>query len=164
MNNPLAYFITFTCKGARLHGDQRGSIDREHNQPKSDFAPPNPVRVTSEADRMIGDPIVLSANQRACLTATIIEVARHRGWTIHALAVRSNHLHVVVSSNGTSPERAMNDFKAYGTRRLRERGLLGEDEPLWTRHGSTKYLWNTADIATAVQYVDEWQDDPRRFD
>ncbi len=58
----------------------------------------------------------------------------------------------------------MNDFKAYGTRRLRERGLLGEDEPLWTRHGSTKYLWNTADIATAVQYVDEWQDDPRRFD
>jgi REP element-mobilizing transposase RayT len=163
MNNPLAYFITFSCKGARLHGDPRGSVDRDHNQPEDDYAPANPVRVSSEADRMNHGPIVLSAEQRVCLEATMHEVSKHRGWTIHALAVRSNHLHVVVSASGTSPERVMNDLRAYGTRRMREQGLLGSNTSLWTRHGSTKYLWKTVDIAEAVQYVDEWQDDPRRF-
>lgn len=28
---PLAYFISITCYGTWLHGDQRGSIDRRHN-------------------------------------------------------------------------------------------------------------------------------------
>ena len=29
-DQPLAFFITFTCKGTWLHGDRRGSVDREH--------------------------------------------------------------------------------------------------------------------------------------
>ncbi len=33
MSTPLAYFITFTCCGTWLHGDERGSVDREHNTP-----------------------------------------------------------------------------------------------------------------------------------
>ena len=28
MSDPLAYFITFTCYGNWLHGDERGSVDR----------------------------------------------------------------------------------------------------------------------------------------
>jgi len=38
---PLAYLITFRCYGTWLHGDERGSVDRFHNQYQSPSAAPN---------------------------------------------------------------------------------------------------------------------------
>ncbi len=29
---PLGFLITFRCYGTWLHGNQRGSVDREHNK------------------------------------------------------------------------------------------------------------------------------------
>jgi REP element-mobilizing transposase RayT len=83
---------------------------------------------------------------------TIEEVARERGWWVHAVNVRESHVHVVVTAAGVSPERVMNDLKAYGTRRLREKGLVGEGR-VWSRHGSTPRLWDERAVADAVDYV-----------
>jgi hypothetical protein len=32
-DGPLAYLITFPTYGTWLHGDERGSVDRDHNLP-----------------------------------------------------------------------------------------------------------------------------------
>ena len=40
----LAYFLTWTTYGTRLHGDQRGSIDAAHNTPGTDILLPDPSR------------------------------------------------------------------------------------------------------------------------
>ena len=47
----------------------------------------------------------------------------------------------------------MNDLKSYATRRLREAGLTGEDERIWTRHGSTRYLNTQRSLDEASEYV-----------
>ena len=163
MNDPLAYFITFSCKGARLPGDPRGSVDRDHNTFGAEFVEPNPIRAESEANRMDHPPVVLDPSQRAAIKAAIQGVAVYRCWTIHACAVRSNHVHVVVSAAGSTPERVMQDFKAYATRRLRQAGLVPRDLRPWTRHGSTIYLWNENAVAETTNYVRERQDDPERY-
>ncbi|MGH9840991.1 MAG: hypothetical protein ACREEM_19730 [Blastocatellia bacterium] len=36
---PLAYLITFRCYGTWLHGDERGSVDRDHNIYRTPFLP-----------------------------------------------------------------------------------------------------------------------------
>jgi hypothetical protein len=36
---PLAYFFTFRAYGTWLHGDERGSVDRFHNQYGTPFRP-----------------------------------------------------------------------------------------------------------------------------
>jgi len=36
---PLAYLITSSCYGTRLHGDLPESVDRRHNIPQSPFIP-----------------------------------------------------------------------------------------------------------------------------
>ena len=164
MSDPLAYLITFTCKGARLHGDIRGSVDRDHNQYEQDFVPANVIRRTAVSNRMDSEQFVLSMAQRGVVEATIREVCEYRHWTLHAIAVRTNHVHVVVSVGGQMPEKAMENFKTYSTRRLREAGLLSPEEKPWTRHGSTIYLWKEAAVAGAVDYVNEQQDNPARFD
>jgi hypothetical protein len=40
-DTPLAYFISFRTYGTWLHGDERSSTDRFHNQYGSPFIPPN---------------------------------------------------------------------------------------------------------------------------
>ncbi len=51
----------------------------------------------------------------------------------------------------------MNAFKAWATRRLREASLAAQEERIWARHGSTRYLWNEEDLSNAVAYVVEGQ-------
>jgi hypothetical protein len=53
----------------------------------------------------------------------------------------------------------MNQLKSWATRRLREEGLAESDERIWTRHGSTRYLWTEQDVLAAGAYVLEGQGD-----
>ncbi len=159
--DPVAYFLTWTCKGTRLHGDPRGSVDRAHNTFGTPRLEPDPERQAAEAARMVDPPIELSESDRQLVEATVGEVAAHRGWTLVAVAVRSNHVHMVVENPGCRPEKVMNDFKAWTTRRLREAGRWPTDTHGWTRHGSTRYLWNERQVAAAAEYVQEAQDLPR---
>lgn len=83
---------------------------------------------------------------------TIEEVCGHKGWALHGLNVRTNHVHIVVSTP-TTPEFAMQAFKAWTTRRLREAGLAGAQEAIWALHGSTKYLKYEHDVIDVLDYV-----------
>ena len=47
----------------------------------------------------------------------------------------------------------MNDFKSYATRRLRSDGLAGPEAKVWTRHGSTRYVWHDKSLDAAIDYV-----------
>jgi hypothetical protein len=59
----------------------------------------------------------------------------------------------------------MDSFKAYATKALRASGLVGRDQKVWSRHGSTKYLWSEDQVAMAVDYVVNGQgDDLPTFD
>jgi hypothetical protein len=51
----------------------------------------------------------------------------------------------------------LNELKARATRSCREAGLIGQDQPMWTRHGSTRYLWTEDDVDRASAYVAEGQ-------
>jgi hypothetical protein len=61
-------------------------------------------------------------------------------------------VHIVISA-GHKPEQMMTAFKAYATRAMRMAGLISESEKVWSRHGSTKYLWTEDQIGEAVAYV-----------
>jgi alanyl-tRNA synthetase len=51
----------------------------------------------------------------------------------------------------------MNDFKSYATRRMIEKGLVSQGANVWSRHGSTRYLWDEESVAAAGRYVMEQQ-------
>ncbi|MBI5761968.1 MAG: alanine--tRNA ligase [Planctomycetes bacterium] len=155
-DGPHAYFITWHTYGTWLHGRDDGSVDAEHNLPGTPFLDPQRGLEQHERDIQRHAPIVLDASQRSVVERTVREVADHRKWEIHALHVRTNHVHVVVTGNDT-PERIMNDFKAYATRRLREAKLMDDQTHPWSRHGSTRYLWDEQSIAAACEYTLERQ-------
>ena len=84
-------------------------------------------------------------------------VCQYRGWELHALNVRRDHVHVVVGAD-CRPELVMTSFKSWSTRRLREAGLAAADGRVWSRHGSTRYLWTPKAIEDASLYTLEAQE------
>src|SRR5260370_3557958 len=92
---PLAYLITFRCYGTWLHGDERGSVDREHHRYKSPYALPNENRIRHNRHMLKCEPATLNAPQRASVELAIRDTCSHRGWVLHACSGRTNHVHTV---------------------------------------------------------------------
>jgi REP element-mobilizing transposase RayT len=154
---PLAYLITFRCYGTWLHGDERGSIDRFHNRYNSPYLPRSDRRRDLSERQLKSPPVALNASQRDSVDNAIREVSTHRNWVLHTHNVRTNHVHVVVSIGALKPERALNAFKAYATRRIRRDGNWVHEHTPWADRGSKRRLWNERSIALAVDYVKNGQ-------
>lgn len=149
---PLAYFITFHTYGSWLHGEKKGSIDKHHNRLDSPPIAPDEVRRADAARKLQGEPVVLDKPMRPIVDAAIRGVCEHRGWELLAVHVRTNHVHVVVIAP-TKPETIMTTFKIWATRRLVEAELVEQGAPVWSRHGSTRRLFDREGVDGAVEYT-----------
>ena len=115
---PLAYFITFRCYGTWLHGNAQGSVDRrKFNVYGKIDIPPNPNLEKAESEQIKLESFILDKKQREIVEKAILTVCDYRGYQLHAVNVRSNHIHTVVSAQ-IKPELIMNAFKSYATRHL----------------------------------------------
>jgi REP element-mobilizing transposase RayT len=159
MSAPLAYFLTWHTYGTWLHGEEQGSVDPRNNVVGEPFAPASEAREQSENARLKHAAVRLGIAERQVVQTTILRVAEHRRWRSHAVHVRTTHVHVVVTAEA-KPERVLNDFKSYATRRLRESGRFAADDRIWSRHGSTRYLWNEGQVRSKIGYVVNAQGTP----
>ena len=156
---PLGHLLTFRTYGTWLHGDARGSIDRFHNQYGAPYLGTSEVRQTHDRRLLKGEPLLLGIRQRQSVEAALREVCEHRHWVLHALNARTNHVHVVLTIGTANPGRALNDLKAYATRRMRGDGLWREQHSPWADRGSKRYLWTERSLALASDYVINGQGD-----
>lgn len=156
MSEPLGFLITWTTYGTWLPGDQRGWVTEK--QPG--IQAPNPRRETAAKRKLVSPPLILSGDQRRIVEATIRRHCEIRGWHLHAINVRSNHVHLVVSAD-VAPETIMEQFKAWCSRRLSEASPhhpnAGPPPKWWTEHGSTKWINDEAYLINAIRYVLERQ-------
>ncbi|MFN0139919.1 MAG: transposase [Pyrinomonadaceae bacterium] len=158
-SQPLGYLITIRCYGTWLHGDVRGSMDRRaYNKSGEPRRPVNRHLEKRDRGYLKNPPMLFDAIRRKHVEAAIREVCSIRGIALIAINVRTNHVHVLIATNGL-PEPIMNSFKAYATRRLRQEGFVGIGEKVWSRHGSTRYLWTEEHMGTALEYVVNGQGD-----
>ena len=154
---PSAYLITFACYGVRFHGDPDGSVDRSQNLWRAPMVAANPRRARFEGHLLRHDPATLSPVECQLVLKSIQQHATHRGWTLHAVHVRSTHVHIVLESD-VAPEKAMTQLKAYASRALNRSDR--RQWRRWSRHGSTRYLWDPRDVDAAVDYVVQQQGPP----
>jgi REP element-mobilizing transposase RayT len=161
MDDPLAFFLTWTTYGTWLPGDSRGWV----NKP-GDSCEPEPSRERGAAKRMTEPALTLDVPQRRIIEDTIAAHCRIRGWHLHAVNARTQHVHVVVTAPGRDPEVVMDQFKAWCTRKLKEReqslGIAATSvrQNWWTQRGSKRYINNNDDLCAAIQYVVEEQGEP----
>jgi REP element-mobilizing transposase RayT len=154
---PLAYFITWTTYGTWLPGDERGWLMRG----SSAIRAPDPALQSAAEAAMTEEPVVLTPAQRDLVTSVVRKHCQIRQWTLYAVNVRSNHVHVVVRAPIAGDE-VRAQFKAWCSRRLSQQaGLLGHGKNglrrWFTEKGDVRWIKDESYLADAIQYVEEFQ-------
>ncbi len=162
MPDPLAYFITWNTYGTWLPGDARGWVDLHHG-----WQLPCPILELESKARMTEQACRLDREQRTIVEKQIEETCRIRGWKLHAVNCRTNHLHIVVTAE-QHPDQVRNQLKAWCTRRLKDLEIKRcVREPIrenwWAERGSKRYVNDEDSLEAAIVYVLDGQDKPREY-
>ncbi|MCA9128814.1 MAG: hypothetical protein KDB22_17130 [Planctomycetales bacterium] len=153
IDEPLAFFITWTVYGTWLQGDERGWRHYRGGHEK-----PQPLLAKWRRERLLHDVVLLTEQQR-CVSKQEIEFhCERRGWKLWVANPRSNHVHVVVTALKYNGAKVRDQLKANCTRGLRELNDIFRDRPVWSRGGDWKCVNSEDDLAVVVQYASEVQD------
>ena len=149
---PIAYFITWTTYGTWLPGDERGW----RRKGSADIQPPDEFIEQVNRAEMKETEFMLSPHDREIVEETIHRHCEIRGWRLHAVSVRSNHVHVVVTAPGYQPETVRDQFKAWCTRKLKQKHRTRQR--FWTEGASCRWINHEDDLEAAIVYTNEAQD------
>jgi len=152
MDDPIAFFLTWPTYGTWLPGDARGWVEFKHG-----WQLPDSSRELEAKTRMKEAACILESSARKVVETQITETCSVRGWTLHAVSCRSNHLHVVVGAQDANPKKIRVDLKAWCTRRLKEK-IDPSRENWWAERGSIRWIFNEDSLESVVLYVTEAQD------
>jgi REP element-mobilizing transposase RayT len=123
---------------------------------RSGWQLPDPILEREAKARMTEDACILTRDQRRVVEAQIAETCAHRGWTLHAVNCRTNHVHVVVTADVANPKKIRIDLKAWATRVLKNR-FDKSRENWWAERGSIRFLNADVDLEAAILYVRDGQ-------
>jgi len=146
------YHITFHTYGTWLTGDERGSVKVPQNRPTQPKLDHQPHLVAHIQNQMRQQPVQLGSALRASVEASIVGVCAYRKWMLHAINVRQNHVHAVVSAP-CGADKIRDDFKAYATRHLRQKQLVEQGETIWAEGGSGRIVTSLAELESVIEYV-----------
>ncbi|MFL5241918.1 MAG: transposase [Gemmataceae bacterium] len=168
-----AWLLTSIFYGQWLPGDPRGSVtnvpDRrpedpdtpirlEHARTGEEYEEAIPGLERASLEQLKGPPVAVDLAMAEELLEQLQETASHRAWTLRAVSIMFNHLHLVVEAPPEiGKKELLRDFKSYGARRLNRVFGLRESMTWWTDSGSCRPV---RDLAAAVYYVCHRQPNP----
>lgn len=151
-SDAIAYLITWTTYGTWLPGDERGW----QIWGVGGIQPPNAFLEKTAKSKMKETEFTLSVADRKVVEQTVMKHCDVRGWTLHKVNPRSNHVHVVVTPPGYKPEAVRDQLKAWCTRNLKP--LHPNRERFWTEGASCRYINIEEDLEAAIVYAGDAQD------
>ena len=119
--------------------------------------PAMPALAAYASEELTQPPVYLSKSQADRICDQVHETASYRKRSIDAVAIMSDHVHLVFGTPGDpDPGDMLEDWKAYASRSLNRQ--LGWAPPTprpvwWARGGSKRILKTTANRAGAIRYV-----------
>src|SRR5437016_1091471 len=168
-----AWLLTSTFYGQWLPGDPRGSVTNvrnrrtddppaaariEHSLPGQEYEDAMPGLQRASIEQLQGPPVTVDLPQAEQLLEQLQETAGYRGWTLHAVSIMFNHIHLVVEAPPqVGKKELLRDFKSYGARRFNRQFGPRESGTWWTDSGSCRPVRN---IAAAIFYVCHRQPNP----
>jgi len=151
-DQPIAYHITFGTYGCRLHGDPRGTVDRQHNRYLDPVLSEDWNRERDNRERLRFPPVTLTTEQRFFVESVTPEICARGGWTLHAVAAAPDHVHVCLTGDADG-NRIRTWFKRWLGERLSERWPLVVGQSWWAEDGSVKWIFDDASFKNVVEYI-----------
>jgi REP element-mobilizing transposase RayT len=152
MPRPLGYFLSWGTYGTRLHGDRRGTVDREQNEYGDPVLGFDADRWEREKGRLKFPPVVLSREQRRFAEEMIPHVCTQGSWTYHTCAAAPDHVHVVLTST-FDPSTIRRLMKRWLGQELSNQWPQARGATWWAEDGSIRWLVDESYFQNAIDYV-----------
>ena len=136
--------LTWTTYGTWLQGDKRGYVKN------GVILSTNQKLPTANRNNQKHPSIKLNTNLMLIVKNVIEKEAERIGQKIYAIAVCSNHVHLVLQKTTEKIENAVARYKNKSTYAMRAIGIEGK---IWTRGYNKKFLYNTNELDSVIQYV-----------
>jgi REP element-mobilizing transposase RayT len=144
MGKMVGYMVTWTTYGTYLQGDKRGYV-RDGRILSADTG-------LEEANKKLQKSglVRLTAEQKKAVEDAVLKEAERIGQQILAMAVCSNHIHLVVGKGNESIESAVSRYKNVSTCALKKTGLT---KRIWTRGFDKRFCFSGEQIEQKIKYV-----------
>ena len=144
MAKTLGYMITWTTYGTWLQGDERGYVKN------GKICPENKVLRETNKQLQTRTAIRLSETQRKLVHEAIIKEAERQGQRICAVAVRSNHVHLVAEYIPQPLSTLLAYYKRAARLALHATGLNGK---VWAKGYDKRFCFDQATLEQRIKYV-----------
>ena len=144
MAKTVGYMLTWTTYGTWLQGDKRRYVK------KGKTLPPDEKLFKVNEELQASETVRLSPQQKKLVRAAIINESRAVGQRILALAVCSNHVHLVAQYIPKPVADIVAHYKKAGRLALKEHGTDGR---LWTKGYNKKFCFDQATLEQKIKYV-----------
>jgi len=145
MEQLIAYMLTWTTYGTWLQGDSRGWVKN------SRVLGQNNGLKKSNTLLLKKEPVKLGPEQKQ-VVAKCIEVESQRlGHKIFALAVCSDHVHVLLETSKDSPAQTAQRYKRITTHALQKNGMTGK---VWTKGYDKRYCFTPKVLTARIAYIE----------
>ena len=143
MGNTVGYMVTWTTYGTWLQGDYRGYVK------DGEVIKKNEQRLVKEAVR-------LNITEKQVVRQAIEDEAEKQNVKLDAIAVCSNHVHIVVRYSGCKIEDVVRHFKQAGIAALKKYGMTGK---VWTKKYDNRFCFDEKSLQARVAYVNRHNDE-----
>jgi REP element-mobilizing transposase RayT len=146
MGKIIGYMTTWTTYGTWLQGDKReyvkdGQILRE-----------NDALLKSNLKNLRNLATRLNTKHCAIIRHAILNKAQEIRQHIYAIAVCSNHVHIVAERINESIEKVVSFYKNAARLALRSNGFVGR---IWTKGFDKRFCFNQEELEKKIKYVND---------
>ena len=140
----IGYMLTWTTYGSWLQGDGRGWVKNGRI-----LQPDNKLYLTNK-QKLKRTPVKLKESQKRLVKEIILAESERIKQKIYALAVCSDHIHIVAESCSESISQIVQRYKRVSTYALQKNGFTGK---VWTKGYDKRYCFSVKDLRIRIDYV-----------
>jgi REP element-mobilizing transposase RayT len=145
----IGFMATWTTYGTWLQGSKKGYVKNGITLKA------NPELEKSNEALLKHDKITIPKSLRIIITNAILKEAEEIDQKVFALAVCSNHVHIVVESIDKTCGYSVGRFKKAATNELRKYGF---HDKVWTKGFDKRYCYNGQELEKKITYVKRHED------
>jgi len=146
MVKTVGYMITFTTYGTWLQGDAKGFVT------EGEVRGENIALKKSNVKNLTRAAVKLGQREKEIVRNAIIEAAKRFRQKILAIAVYSNHIHIVCEYVDVPIKVVVGHYKNAGRVALQKDGFKGR---VWTSGYDKRFCFSEKDLRARVDYVNK---------
>jgi REP element-mobilizing transposase RayT len=145
MRKTIGYMITWTTYGTWLQGDKRGYVKDGTILPKGENLK------SANQNQQKFQTVRLNIIQKQIAENAILAESQRVNQKILALAVCSNHVHLVAQANSEPMDLFVRRYKVAATTALRKY----YPDKIWTRGFDKRFCFSQEDLTKKIRYVEQ---------